>query len=228
LSFTASPRIGVGYRFPVMGEITLSYQSLVSTGNGVVSGFDALGPGGLTSRVNFNVVDLDYSGSEISLGHWMDMKWRVGVRYSNIYFDSRISGAALEQHGSSLFNGAGPRAGLDLWKALPPPGLALFGRIEGNFLVGPVNQHFGESLRLADGTIVSGTGGPPPGAFTNTATPMALTLEAGLGYTPLDWGHWVRLSAVYQFQQWWNLGIPLESNGQLSINGVFFRAEITY
>jgi hypothetical protein len=228
LPFNVTPRIGVGYRFPVMGEITLSYQSIVSTGNALLPGFDALGAGSLSSRLNMNIADLDYSGSEISLGHWVDMKWRAGVRFANVFFDSHAVGSILEQRANNIFNGAGPRAGLDLWKALPPPGLALFGRIEGDFMVGRVEQRFEETTRLPGGASVSGVGGPPPAAFTNTGTPLVLNIEAGLGYTPPNWGRWVRLSAVYQFQQWWNLGIPLESDGQLTIHGVFFRAEIKY
>ncbi len=212
-----------------MGEFTLSYQSLVRDGHAFLPAFDPLGATGfLTSRMNFNVVDLDYSGSEISLGPGWDMKWRVGLRYANAYFDSSAFGGILQQRTSNLFNGAGPRAGLDLWRALPLPGLALFGRLEGNFLVGPLHQNFNESIVQANGTVLSGAGTSRPDAFSNTATPLILNFEAGFGYTPPSLSRWLRLSAVYQFQQWWNLGLPLSSDGQLTINGVFFRAEVHY
>jgi hypothetical protein len=233
LGLTAIPRIGIGYRFQEMGELTLSYQGMFGQGREVLPNFDALGAGSLRSRLNMSVVDFDWAGSENSLGPLWDMKWRFGVRYANIFFDSQAQGAQiLDERTSNIFNGAGVRAGLDLHRALPVPGLSLFGKIEGSFLVGPVSQSFEETVRESNGTIVSGVGNSThhvnQDAFTNTATPLILILEGGFSYVPSDWGHWLRLSAVYHFEQWWAMGIPLTGDGLLTVNGIFFKAELNF
>jgi hypothetical protein len=236
LDVIVTPRIGVGYRLPHMGEITLTYQSITGQGTETLPDFNGTGPAGLRSRLNVNVADLEWWGSEISLGPLWDMKWHVGVRYANIYSDSQATSAALMQGASNLFNGAGPIAGLDLWRALPPPGLALYGRIVGAYLIGPVHQSYEEGTPGFYTVNHAATGSAPVagGLNTNTATPMILDVEAGLGYTP-PWAHWVRLSAGYQFQQWWNLGVSsipnfpnMPADVQFTSHAIFFRAEIHY
>jgi hypothetical protein len=246
LDWTALPRIGVGYRFKQMGEVTLTYQAIVSQGqnqlgnfggvtnfnNGVTIISPSTGPATLRSRVNFNILDLDYGSSEISLAPVFDMKWRVGVRYANIYFDTASTGPVYSQSTSSIFNGAGPHAGLDLQRPLPYPGLALFGRLEGSVLVGPADQKFRTSQVLPGGTVLNGFGTShhvvDADAFTNTANPITLILEGGLSYTPTLASHWLRLSAVYHFEQWWDLGFNQMSDANLTIQGVFFKAELKY
>jgi len=237
LEVTASPRVGVGYRFAEMGEITFSYQAIVSDGDAVLRGFDPSGaPAGLRSRLNVNIADLDYAGSEICWGPTWNMKWHVGVRYANIYSDSRAAGPTLQQGVSNLFNGAGPTVGFALWRALPAPGLSAFGRLNGSFLVGPLRQTSTEAIGGAYRVNHEASGGPaqPGDMNTNTGTPMILNLEVGVGYTP-PWARWVRFSGGFQFQQWFDLGssfIPsapgLPADVQFSTYGGFFRGEIHF
>jgi hypothetical protein len=227
LDWTATPRVGVGYRFANAGELIFSYQSLISSGTTTLPNFDAAGNGSLHSRLNMNVANLDWVSLENSFGPDWGMKWRAGIVYTNAYFDSTGTGQMVTQRTANLINTAGVHTGLELNRALPFPGLSLFGRMDGMFMVGPVNQSVEETIGTASGRT-NNIYIPGVNSFTNTATPLVLTLEGGVSYTPVSAARWLRLTAAYHFEQWWDVGMPLSSDVQLTIQGIVFRAEITF
>src|SRR6201981_97961 len=68
LDFTGSPKVGLGYRFAQgFGEFTVSYRSLVTARTRNIEDFDFFGDSFLKSRLNLNVIDLDYGSQEIPL-----------------------------------------------------------------------------------------------------------------------------------------------------------------
>ncbi len=82
-------------------------------------GFDA--PAVLKSRLDLNIVDLDYISRELSLWPKWDMTWRFGGRTGWIYFDSRADepfaaaaagSGVFEQRTSDSFVGFGPHGGV--------------------------------------------------------------------------------------------------------------------
>jgi hypothetical protein len=226
LEWTASPRFELGYRLSEgFGEFVLGYRSLVTEGRAVIPAFDGFGDGFLNSRLNLNAVDLTYASREYSLQPDLGMKWRVGVRLGNVYFDSRAVGLFAEERTSNWFLGAGPVAGLDLEKRFcNVPGLRLFTRLEGATLLGRVQQSFEE---VVDTT---GFGDLLGGATTNhgsQAVPI-LHFQAGVGYAPPGAGDQMHFSLGYDFEQWWMVGRLGDSRGDLTSQGILFRTELNY
>src|SRR5262249_1758653 len=125
LDWTASPRVELGYRLPDgFGEFAIAYRFLGSDGSTTVTGpFVAPdGPATLTSRLAMHVADLDYASNELSICTWW-MKWHVGLRGAEIFFDSKADeDPAIAAGGSGVFErrmtnnywGLGPHASLDL------------------------------------------------------------------------------------------------------------------
>jgi hypothetical protein len=227
LDWTATPRVGVGYRFANAGELLFSYQSVLSSGTTSLPNFDAVGNGSLHSRLNLNLVNLDWISRENSFGPNWGMKWLAGIAYTNMYVDSTATGQALTQRTANLINTAGAHAGLDLNWALPYPGLSLFGRMDGMFMVGPVNQSVEETIGPVSGRT-NNIYIPGVNSFTNTVNPMVLILEGGVSYTPPSVSRWLRFTAAYHFEHWWDVGMPLSSDVQLTIQGIILRAEINF
>jgi hypothetical protein len=55
-----------------------------------------------------------------------------------------------------------------------------------------------------------------------------LSFQAGLAWTP-GWRHlWSRYSFGYTFDQWWDIGTAGPSQADLTIQGVFLRAEYAF
>jgi hypothetical protein len=224
LDWTASPRIELGYRFSQgFGEFLLAYHSVVSEGTGTLADFDFDGGQGfLKTRLDLNVLDLDYASREFSLGpHW-DMKWKVGARLASVFFDSRATGFFLDQRVSNQFYGAGPHLGLDLWRYLNGPELALFARFEGAALLGDIKQTFGETVAVDDLRL----GGV--NTVRQDQTVPVVGLQLGLGWTPCWSGNWLRFAAGYEIEQWWSVGRAGASRGDLTIQGLFLRGEWSF
>jgi hypothetical protein len=225
LDWVGSPRFELGYRFPEgVGELLVSYRFLATEGSDTLSAFDLDGSEGfLKSRLNLDVVDIDYASCECSLyAHWT-MKWRVGVRIADVFFSSRADGLFIEQRTSNNFVGAGPHVGLDLWRSLSIPGLALFGRIEGAGVIGEIHQSFEEKFFLDDGRLVGGA----TTAHDTQFLPV-LTFRTGLSWTPCRNFHWSRFAFGYELEQWWNLGEAGGSHAELTTQGIFFSGEFTF
>ena len=104
---------------------------LATDGRGTISAFDAAGNGALKSRLDANVVFLDYTSREFSLWPGADMKAHVGVCLPSIFFDSQAVGALRSERISNYYFGAGPHLGFDFWQHLPVSGLDLYTRLEG-------------------------------------------------------------------------------------------------
>src|SRR5262249_46108353 len=134
LAWAVAPRFDLGYRLPRgWGELLISYRFLVTSGTSGVPG-NAV-PTHLTSRFDLNVVDFDYANRNFPLGPLWEMRWKVGVRFATVFYDAQslmlTTSGATEQRSSDYFIGAGPYAGLELWRQLPVlPGLALYAQAE--------------------------------------------------------------------------------------------------
>jgi hypothetical protein len=221
LDWTGSPRVDLGYRFGQgFGELLLSYRSVDTESDATLANFDIGGSGHLNSRLDVNVLDLDYATREFSLGpHW-DMKWRVGVRLANVFFDSRAQGSVAETRNSNFFIGAGPHAGLDLSWRLPCSGLSLFGKVEGAALLGRISQSFDESFNFMNVLLIGGA----TDVHGSQAVPIA-RLQLGIGWTPQYVGTWLRFTTGYELEGWWYIGQVGDSSAALTMQGAFFRCE---
>jgi hypothetical protein len=231
LEFTGAPKFMIGWRFPQgFGEFQASYRSLVTEGGRNIANFDPLGDGFLRSRLNMNVVDLDYSTQEIPLvttlpGQFWDAKFFVGARLAGVFFDSRAEGFVLEQRTANNFFGAGPQVGMEIYRYFhDAPGLALYGRIETSVVIGRIRQSFEENVFDEDGVPVLG------GATTvrgSQAVPV-LELQAGLAWTPIHTARWLRFTGGYHFEQWWDVGTVGASRADLTSQGFFIRSEFHF
>ena len=130
LDWTLSPVFRLGYRLDqAAGEFIMSYQFLFSRGTAL--GADAFGnPAQVSSHLSMNVFDLEYACREFSLGPWCDMKWLMGVRIANVFFDTEAGNALGQQSVSNNYVEAGPMIGLNLSKRLEGTGLDFFCRLE--------------------------------------------------------------------------------------------------
>jgi hypothetical protein len=235
LDWTVSPRVAVGYRLPAgFGEISLAYRFLVSEGEGTTSAQDSLAA--LKSRLDLNIIDLDYTSREFSLWpHW-DMTWRFGLRWADVYFDSRAEEPfGVAAAGSGIFEtrttnsylGFGPHAGVALARQLGPAGLALVGRVDGWISIGRIRQGFFETATTL------GPNGLPLAAETRLSSSQAvpsINVQLGLGWQPLGWCN-THFFLGYVYEYWWNVGREsntLDSRGELSDQGILLRAEFNY
>jgi hypothetical protein len=226
--WTAAPRVQAGYRLPSgVGELALAYRFLTTTGNGATSGLDA--PACLHSRLDFNVVDFDYLSREFSLlPHW-DMKWHVGLRYLNLYFDSRadepfdlaVAGSGVfEQRFSNSYWGIGPHAGLELARPFEGSGLSFVGRVDAAGVLGRIRQGFFEkSVTFVDTSS----------RISSSQEVPSLDLQAGLSWTPPQWQQ-AELFVGYDFEYWWHVGnlSAAGTSAQMSVQGVLLRLAINY
>src|SRR5262249_15181916 len=126
LDWTGSPRFEVGYRLPSgWGDIALSYRFLISEGSETALGPD--GPFALKSRLDVHIASLDYISREMSLWPHCGMRWRFGLRYASVYFDSQANGpfaaaaagsGVFATHITNHFQGIGPHVGVQLERKL--------------------------------------------------------------------------------------------------------------
>jgi hypothetical protein len=230
LEFTGAPKFMLGWRFPQgFGEFQASYRSLVTEGGRNIAAFDPLGDGFLRSRLNVNVVDLDYSTQEIPLvttepGQFWDAKFFVGARIAGVFFDSRAEGFILEQRTANNFFGAGPQVGMEIYRYFKEaPGLALYGRIEPSVVIGRIHQRFEENVFI-DGVPVLGGSTSVRGS---QAVPI-LEVQAGLAWTPIHTARWLRFTGGYHFEPWWDVGTVANSRADMTIQGFFIRSEFHF
>jgi len=224
LDWTGSPRLELGYRLAEgLGELVFSYQALETDGSTILPGFDLDGGNGvLNSRLDVYVLDFDYVSREYSLGPRWDMKWKAGLRVANVSFDSVADGFFLEQRTRNDFWGVGPHAGLQVWRALDVPGLALYGKIEGATVLGDIKQTFEEEIATDAGVLVGVTA-----QHQDQAVPV-LNAQAGLAWTPCWRGQRLRFAGGYELEQWWYLGQAGDSRAELTVQGLFLRGEWRY
>jgi hypothetical protein len=230
LDWTVSPKFEFGYRLPEsLGLFAASYRFLVSEGTGqrTQEGIDF----GARTRVDVNTLDLDYGNRFPATWPRWDFSYRLGIRLSDIYFDSNGTAAGLFERGSNNYVGAGPHLRLDAERCCGfLPGFSLYGSIDGGLLVGKVQQHFHEEVTGPDGTVVTGDD-----SRRRTQSIPMLDLQLGFGYTPAALPN-VHFRTGYQYEHYWSLGsLGLEPDGtllgsraELSSQGWFLRTQIDF
>jgi hypothetical protein len=222
LDWTVAPRFELGYRFPdSFGDLSASYRFLISEGRGTAA--NAAGVFDVRSRLDLNQFDFDYASARFSPGPFWDLKWRVGARLADVFFDSRVGNGVFEQQASNNFIGAGPHFALDAERRFGLlPGFAAFGSIDGAVLVGQIHQRFHDGGVQDDGTPFSVND-----TEQRTQSVPVLTLKAGFSYTPprLEFVHF---TTGYEFERWWDLARLGGSKGELTDQGIFLRAELDY
>jgi hypothetical protein len=235
LDWTAAPKIEIGYNLPSgFGGFALSYRTMGSSGSATVFGPD--GPAPLQSRMDLNVVDLDYVSWVYTPNELWTMTWRFGGRLAYLYYDSVLNQALdtaaagtgiLEQHATNSYYGFGPHASFELTRQLGTPGLSLLGRIDTGSIFGRIRQGVSESaLDVASPTGVSF--GQSELSSSQTS-PMASVLM-GLNWKPAGWQN-VEFFAGYQYEYWWNVGrlsLLQTSRGELQLQGVTARLQINF
>jgi Legionella pneumophila major outer membrane protein precursor len=234
LDWTAAPKFDVGYRLPSgFGDVYLSYRFFVTQGSEGVAGPD--GPADLRSRLDLNVIDLDYASREITiLPGWL-MRWSLGVRYMNMYFDSQeIEPFAEAAAGSGIFAdgesnsywGIGPDWGLELAKRLGDTGLSIDSRVNGAILLGRIVQSY-----FADSTTPAGGGSFLGGQDRFSSSQAVPMFDAQLG---LSWKKDpcapLTFFVGYDYEHWWNVGreSSIGTYGHMFDQGVILRVEYNF
>jgi hypothetical protein len=225
LNWTAMPRIFVGYRSENgLGEYIASYRYMQSQGNGSLPNFDVAGTGQLSSRLQVHVLDLDYAFTDRLDGlPWIFPKIvrrSMGMRTTSAIFDSTANGGQiLEENAGSVFIGAGPRVNFEGTWTTWNPAVAFFAGTDVSGILGFNYQRFGEQVQTAGG--VQRASGRTDG--TLSGIPI-LNVRAGLSWIP-EWNNRAfRLSAGYQWEQWWITTDTFQTN-EINLQGPFVRGE---
>lgn len=225
LNWTISPRFEIGYRLPSgFGGIAVSYRFLVAQGSQGVIGAD--GPATLSSRLDYNIADLDWVSHEYTPWRCCEMRIRLGLRYLNDYWDSQANEPfAAAAAGSMIFNqrttnsnwAIGPHAAVDLRRRLGFWGLSVLGFLDLSEGWGRVRQNYFAAL-------TAGPNGLPQAAqesiSTSDAVPI-LTGRLGLTWQPPAYAN-VRFFVGYQLDYFWNTG----RMGNFTEFGYFFDSGI--
>jgi hypothetical protein len=232
LDWTVSPRVEAGYRLPSgFGAFALSYRFLATQGSEVVDGSG--GPARLSSLLDINLADFDYISEELSLWPCWDMRWRLGLRYAYVYFDSRAgelpdlaAGGVSRVRTTNSYVGIGPHSGLELSRRLGASGLAFVAKGEFSFLVGRIRQQFIEE------TATPGPDGRPLAGATDASSSEGvpvLGLQAGLRWDLARYPR-CRLYLGYQYEYWWEVGLlnKIGTFGEVADQGFILRAEFNY
>jgi hypothetical protein len=187
-----------------------------------------------------NVGDLDYASRETSLGENWGMKWRIGLRYADLFFDSQAdeplaaatAGSGIfERSISNNFWGIGPHATLELNWRRNQCGLGWVGRLDTALLFGEVEQRFAEL------STSSGPGGLPLSGETHLVNGQQVSMLSGI--LGLDWRPPCRpnldILLGYTAEYWWNVGrlsdpdiYNGQSAGEVGSHGPLLRLEYNY
>jgi Legionella pneumophila major outer membrane protein precursor len=236
LDWTVLPRIEVGYRLSSgFGEFLVGYRFFSTDGSAVLPSPD--GTAAVRSRLDLNMVDMDYASREFFTDQWpyVHMKWRFGLRWADAYFDTQalesFTAAAagtgvFERGASNNFWGLGPHLGLELDRPFCGTGLDLVGWADGATLLGRLRQNFFE-----EATTLGSNGLPPYGNTRESVSQDVpiINLFIGLSWRPPNYPYF-RAYAGYAYEYWWNVGRNSNtlSRGELSDQGVLLRAGFTY
>lgn len=223
LNWTVSPRIEIGYRFPTgFGGFALAYRNLASKGTQGLIGAD--GPGTLSSRLNVNVVDMDWVSNEYTRRSSWELRWRIGLRYLNAYFDSQANEPFAEAAlGTTIYNqrttnstwALGPHAGVDVRRHLGFGGLAIVGFVDASDGWSFMRQNYFAS------STTNAFGFPQTGQLivTNDSAAPVLTTRLGLNWQPPASPN-LRMFIGGQWDYWWNIG--RNSASATAATGYFF------
>ncbi len=229
LNWTVAPWFDLGWRLPrSLGLVSINYRFF--TTDGTQATFLSDQPFTLRSRLDENFINIDYGTLSYEfLPHW-DFRWRVGVQLADMYFDSRIQGAALDQSATSNFRGAGAHARLELERHLAGvPGLSLYSRVEGGAPLGRINQNYSESRTNLDGTLTGGHWNQ-----NGIQLPINVFAQAGLTYVPPGRPN-LTLNLGYVYERWFAVGevgddaqagvVSNVTSGGFNTQGVFLRGQ---
>jgi hypothetical protein len=229
LSWTVSPTFELGYRLPdSQGLFALNYRFLVSEGTGTQTvGAESFA---VRTRLNANIVDIDYGTTPYSPLPRYDISWRLGARVADIFFDSAAVNPLHQLQSSNDYFGAGPHGRFEVERhIIALPGLSLFGRLDGAVLIGQVSQHHREILTTGDTTT---------DVFLiqrRTQSVPILNLQAGISYIPPFLKN-VVFTTGYEWERYWALGrigvsadgsLP-RSHAELTSQGWFLRGQIDF
>jgi hypothetical protein len=236
LDWTVSPRFEAGYRLRSgFGAFALAYRFLVTDGSTTIAGPD--GPAALRSRLDVNVLDLDYVSRELFTEQWpyVHMVWRIGLRYTDVFFDSHAEEAfAAAAAGSGIFEttvgnnfyGFGPHAGVELTRAWSDTGFSVMSRLDWALPIGITHQNFAETS-----TTLNSAGAPLSATTreTNPQTVPVVDLFLGLTWEPTSRPN-LSVSLGYTFEYWWNVGrlSTTASRAEMSDQGILLRAACRY
>lgn len=225
LNWTVSPRFEVGYRLPSgFGGIALSYRFLVAQGSQGVIGAD--GPATLSSRLDYNLGDLDWVSNQYTPWHSLEMRVRIGLRYFNAYYDSSANEPFAEAAaGSGIVSQRttdntwviGPHGGIDLRRRLGFWGLSVLGLLD-------ISEGWGRVRQNYFATVTAGTDGLPQTAVQSISTSDAVPIfmgRLGLNWQPPSYTQF-RLFAGYQLDYFWNVG----RMGNFTEFGYFFDSGV--
>ena len=221
LDWTAMPKFTLGYRLPEgRGELSASYRFLISQGDGSL----ANNQGTDSSRLQFHVLDLDYGLSDLFPNDlWLvprQIRITAGVRVAGIDYKTSAMGVGNPgQTASNTFYGAGPRLSFETLYPIASSRWTLFGKLDTAGVIGTDRQTFTQS---SGGVTTTGVSNP-----STTATPV-LGLRAGVNWLPNWGGGNVKMSAGYQWERWYDLGIDTTSYNELTILGPFLRGEVAF
>ncbi|MGH7172065.1 MAG: Lpg1974 family pore-forming outer membrane protein [Gemmataceae bacterium] len=225
VGWTAAPRIEVGWFIqPSLGFFALSWRGFADQAEQTVTGLNGT-PFALRTRLDVNQVVFDYGSVPYSYAPRWFLSGRIGMAAADVFFDNRAVNAVQTPYASNNYYGAGPHARMDLRREFNlMPGLSAFAQPDLMVLVGQIHQRYEETDVAADGSSVTGS-------FTQrkTQTVPVFTLRTGLSYVPSNLNNW-RFMVGYEFEEWWFIGQVdmAASRGQLSTNGVFLRAFVTF
>jgi hypothetical protein len=234
LDWVVSPRVVLGYRLPAgFGEFSLVYRGLGTRGSEVIEGAD--GPESLHSRLDFNVIDVDYGSREFSLWPNWDMKWTFGIRTLLLFFDSHAdqpfaqaaAGSGIVQMSeTNHLVGVGPHAGLDLSRCVANTGLKLVVRTDFATSLSRIHQEF---FTLS---TMPGPDGLPLAGTTHVANWMGspmINTQVGVSWQPPSWPA-ARLFLGYQYEYWWRMGANLDTGARADLwdQGIVFQAAFRY
>jgi hypothetical protein len=238
LNWTVSPRVFIGYRLPSgFGELLVAYRHLGSEGSMGIPG--ANGPTGLNTRLGFDMIDLDYNSRELSLWPKWDMRWTLGARLLDLFYDSRVDqsftqaaagNGIIQARASNNLFGAGPHAALELARHLGESRWSFYFRADIASVFYGTHEGF-----LTRSATLGPDGQPLTGAARHFGTQDApiLNIRTGLTWKQSP-SSATRLFLGYQYEYFWALDrLPPTGNnppslGQLWDQGVVLQATINY
>jgi hypothetical protein len=237
LNLTITPRFELGYRFREgFGELRLGYRFMDSSGSDTVV-VGPLGDAAQKSRLDIQLIDLDYVTREFSLPLGWELRPAVGIRLASAFLDSQVAflnpipyqdqpfGLApftrLTQYEAVSSKWIGVHAVLEVDRRLGVSGFALFGRVEGAGLFGRTHQTFTETFIEDPGSTGISVANRVGGAM--------LATQVGLSYDMPRWKH-SRILVGYHYEAWWQVGRGNndQSFGTIDDQGLFLRAEFNF
>ena len=215
----------IGYRFAEdEGLLALGYRLLNAEGIGTVnqSGLNL----STKTRLASNLIDLDYGVLPYEIVPRWTGSWRLGGRLASLYFDSRGVNGDFVLQGSNNYLGSGIHAQYELERRIAlVQGLSLFGRADGSFLIGEIQQRYRTELGSSVALLT---------AREQRNVPI-LNAQLGLNYRPPSLPGFT-FTLGYTYEQWFRIGsLGLAGDGSIatregsfSWHGPFLRGRFDF